>query len=138
MTYRVTLSFFAQFDVYFQSPTDLEHEFELGTVLEVEFQLLVARHQFSQGFRLAFVQVVHGGAGGGAVGFFGQHPFPVHLVDDAHRHHTGPESRHVGFFAVVAERFVHGFSVIGFVYGHFHHHRSVVKVFSYDVHLLQV
>ena len=123
-----------QREVDLRSFADLEHELELGAVLEVETALFVRRDHVAEVVDLLLPEVFENGVRGQTIGLLGQHALAVHLLHEPHRHHARPESRNVGFAFVVAERLLDGFAVVLFAHGYFDERCVLFALFSNDIH----
>ncbi len=66
------------------SLADLEHEFELGGVVEIEVALLLRGNHVAQIVDALLLEIFENGVRSLTVGLLGQDALAVHLLDDAH------------------------------------------------------
>ena len=123
-----------KFEFYLRSLADFEHEFELLAVLEIEIALLFRRNHVAQVVDVLLLEILEHRVRGGAVGLLGQHALAVHLLDETHGHHAGPETRNIGLAPVFAQLFLDGLAVILFAHRYLEQRIVLFALFSYDLH----
>ncbi len=114
--------------------TGLEHELELGIVLEIESALLLRRDHVAHVVDLLLLEVLEHGVRSRAVGLLGDHAFAVHLADDTHGNHARTETGNVRLALVVAQSLLNGLAVIAFAHRHLDEQRVLFALFFYDIH----
>ena len=134
------VAFFENYD--FMGLTDsyyacehLENVFEFGPVLEIEVALLLRGDHVTDIVDLLLLQVVERRFRSLAVSLLRKHALAVHLLDHAHRHHTGAEARNIGLAFVLTQGFFDRIAVILLAYGHLDERVILLALFSYDIHI---
>ena len=117
------------------SLADLEHELELGAVLEVEGALLLRGDHVAQVVDVLLLEVLEHGVRSLPVGLLGHDALAVHLLDDAHRHHAGTETGDIGLAAILAQRLLDLLRIILLAHGHPDERGVLFALFSYDIHI---
>ena len=120
------------------SLADLEHELELGSVLEIEVALLLGRDDVAQVVDVLLLEVFEDGVRRLAVRLLGQHALAVHFPDEAHRNHARTETRDVGLALVLAQRLVDLLRIILLAHRNLDERGVLLALFSYDIHIESV
>ena len=129
------LIFRRQLEFHLGSFADLEDEFKFGPVLEIEVALLLRRDHVTDIIDLLLLQIVERCFRSLAVSLLRKHALAVHLLDHAHRHHTGTEARNIGLAFVLTQGFFDRIAVILLAYGHLDERVILLALFSYDIHI---
>ena len=118
------------------SLADLEHEFELRGVIEIEIEiaLLLRGDHVAQVVDLLLFEILESGVRRLAVRLLGQDALAVHLLDKPHRHHARAETGDIGLALVLAQGLLDLLSVIGLADSHADQRVILAALFSYNVH----
>ena len=116
------------------SLADLEHEFELRGVVEIEIALLLRGDHVAQVVDLLLFEILESGVRRLAVRLLGQDALAVHLLDKPHRHHARAETGDIGLALVLAQGLLDLLSVIGLADSHADQRVILAALFSYNVH----
>ena len=116
------------------SLADLEHEFELGGVVEIEVALLLRGNHVAQIVDALLLEIFENGVRSLTVGLLGQDALAVHLLDDAHGDHARTESGDVGLALVLAQGLFDLLPVIRLADSHADQRVILAALFSYNVH----
>ena len=123
-----------KFQLDLGSLADLEHELELGAVLEVEGALLLRGDHVAQVVDLLLFEILESGVRRLAVRLLGQDALAVHLLDKPRRHHARAETGDIGLALVLAQGLLDLLSVIGLADSHADQRVILAALFSYNVH----